>query len=140
MKFDIYTRLYLAHHKFSSSVENEMFDGCSPVVQNQIIKFAKSLLLFEIHDQLTIVALNDIEKEQFDKFSTNWSIDFKCYFSKQDDIKHVRDGIFETKDGKQLKIYPTVYLDGKPLSPAQAKKIGFEPQSIVTNDLEENYD
>lgn len=69
MKFDIYTRLYLAHHKFSSSVENEMFDGCSPVVQNQIIKFAKSLLLFEIHDQLTIVALNDIEKEQFDKFS-----------------------------------------------------------------------
>ena len=78
--------------------------------------------------------------EQFDKFSTNWSIDFKCYFSNQDNIKHVRDGIFETKDGKQLKIYPTVYLDGKPLSPAQAKKIGFEPQSIVTNDLEENYD
>ena len=78
--------------------------------------------------------------EQFDKFSTNWSIDFKCFFSKQDNIKHVRDVIFETKDGKQIKIYPTVYLDGKPLSPERAKKIGFEPQYIVTNDLEKNYD
>ena len=69
MKFDIYTRLYLAHHKFSSTIENEMFDSCTPVVQTQIIKFAKSLLLFEIHDQLTIVALNDREKELFDKYS-----------------------------------------------------------------------
>ena len=69
MKFDIYTRLYLAHHKFTSAIENEMFDSCTPVVQTQIIKFAKSLLLFEIHDQLTIVALNDREKELFDKYS-----------------------------------------------------------------------
>ncbi len=69
MKFDIYSRLYLAHHKFSSSIENEMFDSCSPVVQTQIIKFAKSLLLYEIHDKLTIVALNEREKEQFENFS-----------------------------------------------------------------------
>jgi hypothetical protein len=69
MKFDIYSRLYLAHHKFSSSIENEMFDTCSPVVQTQIIKFAKSLLLYEIHDKLTIVALNEREKEQFENFS-----------------------------------------------------------------------
>ena len=69
MKFDIYSRLYLAHHKFSSSIENEMFDSCSPVVQTQIIKFAKSLLLYEIHDKLTIVALNEREKELFDKYS-----------------------------------------------------------------------
>jgi len=78
--------------------------------------------------------------EQFDKYKSDWMIDFKCYFSKYDNIKHVRDSIFETKDGKQIKIYPTVYLDGKPLTPAQAKKIGFEPQSIVTKDLEEYYD
>lgn len=78
--------------------------------------------------------------EQYDKFTTDWSLKFKCYFSKRDNIKHIRDGIFETKDGKQIKIYPTVYLDGKPLSPAQAQKIGFTPQSIITNDLEENYD
>lgn len=69
IKFEINTRLYLAHHKFSSAVETGMFDECSPVVQSQIIKFAKSLLIFEIHDRLTIVALNDREREKFEKFS-----------------------------------------------------------------------
>ena len=69
MRFEIDRRLYLAHHKFSSAVENGMFDNCSPVVQSQIIKFAKSLLIFEIHDRLTIVALNDRERERFEKFS-----------------------------------------------------------------------
>lgn len=78
--------------------------------------------------------------EQFDGFKTDYSLSFQCIFSKADSIKHVRDGIFETKDGKQLKIYPTVYIDGKPLTPAQAKKVGFMPISIVTRDLEEFYD
>ena len=44
------------------------------------------------------------------------------------------------KDGKQIKIYPTVYVDGKPLKADQAKKLGFEPISIVTGDLEKYYD
>lgn len=69
MKFDIYSRLYLAHHKFSSDIENELFDNCSPILQTQIIKFSKSLLIFEIHDKLTIVALDDRERNQFEKFS-----------------------------------------------------------------------
>ena len=69
MKFDIYSRLYLAHHKFSSDIENEFFDNCSPILQTQIIKFSKSLLIFEIHDKLTIVALDDRERNQFEKFS-----------------------------------------------------------------------
>ena len=69
MKFDIYNRLYLAHHKFNSYIENEAFDNCSKLVQNEIINFAKSLLLYEIHEQLTIVVLNEREKEQFEKFS-----------------------------------------------------------------------
>ncbi len=69
MKFDLYSRLYLAHHQFSSDIENELFDNCSPILQTQIIKFSKSLLIFEIHDKLTIVALDDRERNQFEKFS-----------------------------------------------------------------------
>jgi len=79
---------------------------------------------------------DECQDEQFDGFKTDWSLRFECIFTKADNIKHIRDGIFETKDGKQIKIYPTVYLDGKVLTPAQAQKLGFEPQSIVTGELE----
>ena len=78
--------------------------------------------------------------EQFDGFKSDWTLSFQCIFSKTDNIKHFRDGIFETKDGKQIKIYPTVYVDGKPLKAHQAKKLGFEPIAIDTKDLEEYYD
>ncbi len=83
---------------------------------------------------------DECQDEQFDAFKSDWSLRFECIFSKADNIKHVRDGIFETKDGKQIKIYPTVYVDGKPLKADQAKKLGFEPISIVTGDLEKYYD
>jgi len=79
---------------------------------------------------------DECQDEQFDGFKTDWSLRFECIFTKADNIKHIRDGIFETKDGKQIKIYPTVYLDGKVLTPVQAQKLGFEPQSIVTGELE----
>lgn len=78
--------------------------------------------------------------EQFDKFMTDYTLSFECIFKKASSIKHLRDGIFQTKDGKQIKIYPTVYLEGKPLTPTQAKKLGFEPLCIEAKDLEEYYD
>ena len=83
---------------------------------------------------------DECQDEQFDAFKSDWSLRFECIFSKADNIKHVRDGIFETKDGKQIKIYPTVYVDGKPLKAEHAKKLGLEPLSIVTGDLEKYYD
>jgi hypothetical protein len=83
---------------------------------------------------------DECQDEQFDGFKTDWTLNFECIFSKADNIKHVRDGIFQTKDGKQIKIYPTVYVDGKPLKAHQAKKLGFEPIAINTKDLEEYYD
>jgi hypothetical protein len=71
---------------------------------------------------------------------TDYTLSFECIFKKASSIKHLRDGIFQTKDGKQIKIYPTVYLEGKPLTPTQAKKLGFEPLCIEAKDLEEYYD
>ncbi len=69
MKFDIYSRLYLAKHNSSSEKEDEMFNGCDPVIQNQVIKFARKLLLHEINDRLTIISLNGSELEDFLKYS-----------------------------------------------------------------------
>lgn len=94
----------------------------------------------EFFDNLPRLDDHTCTTPQFDKFKKDYTLDFKCHFSKISSIKHVRDGIFQTKDGKQIKIYPTVYLEGKPLTPAQAKKLGFEPISIETKDLEEYYD
>ena len=64
----------------------------------------------------------------------------KSTFVKPDNIKHVRNSTFETKDGKCLKIVPTFYLDGKALNESQLKKLGIELTTITTGELDYEYE
>ena len=78
--------------------------------------------------------------EQYDGFKSEWSLLQRVFFVKPDSIKHIRNSVFETKDGKCLKIMPTFYLDGKPLNETQLKKLGIELNMVRHDELELSYE
>jgi hypothetical protein len=80
------------------------------------------------------------QDEQYDGFKSEWSLLQRLFFVKPDSIKHVRNSVFETKDGKCLKIVPTFYLDGKLLNETQLKKLGIELTTIRHDELELSYE
>jgi len=77
---------------------------------------------------------------QYDGFVSEWSLLQRLFFLKPDNIKHIQNSVFETKDGKCLKIVPTFYLDGRPLSETQLKKLGIEITTIRHDELELSYE
>lgn len=79
---------------------------------------------------------DECQDEQFDSFKSEWSLSQKVFFIKPENIKHVRNSTFETKDGKCLKIVPTFFLDGKVLNETQVKKLGIEMTNIISNELD----
>jgi len=83
---------------------------------------------------------DECQDEQFDGFKSEWSLSQRVHFVKPDNIKHVRNSTFETKDGKCLKIVPTFYLDGKALNESQLKKLGVELTTITTGELDYEYE
>lgn len=70
MKIDLYNRLYLVSHFFEPEEETLRLYGSDQVIQEKAYKFSKTLLLYEIHDKLSIVSLNPIEMDTF-MFLTN---------------------------------------------------------------------
>ena len=83
---------------------------------------------------------DECQDEQFDGFKSEWAILQKSFFLKPDNIKHVRNSTFETKDGKLIKILPAFYLDGKLLNESQLKKLGIEITQVRTDDVELSYE
>ena len=79
---------------------------------------------------------DECQDEQFDSFKSEWSLSQKVFFIKPENIKHVRNSTFETKDGKCLKIVPTFFLDGKVHNETQLKKLGIELTNIKSNELD----
>lgn len=83
---------------------------------------------------------SECQDSQYDGFRSEWSLLQRLFFFKPDNIKHIQNSVFETKDGKCLKIVPTFYLDGKPLSETQLKKLGIEITTIRHDELELSYE
>jgi hypothetical protein len=83
---------------------------------------------------------DECQDEQFDGFKSEWSLSQRVHFSKPDNIKHLRNSTFETKDKKCLKIVPTFYLDGKILNEAGLKKLGIELTTITCGELDYEYE
>jgi len=83
---------------------------------------------------------DECQDPQYDGFKSEWSLSQRLHFIKPDNIKHVRNSTFETKDKKCLKIVPTFFLDGKPLNEAQLKKLGIELTTITTGELDYEYE
>ena len=66
------------------------------------------------------------QDKQFDGFVSECHLNLNVVFSKKDNIKRLKTNVFETPDGKQIKIHPTFYLDGKLLTEKQLQKLGIE--------------
>jgi len=79
---------------------------------------------------------DECQDPQYDGFKSEWSLSQRVHFIKPDNIQHLRNSTFETKDGKCLKIVPTFYLDGKVLSESQLQKLGIELTTITTGELD----
>jgi len=83
---------------------------------------------------------DECQDPQYDGFKSEWSLSQRLHFIKPDNLKHVRNSTFETKDGKCLKIVPTFYLDGKVLNETQLKKLGIELTTITCGELDYEYE
>jgi hypothetical protein len=69
---------------------------------------------------------NVCQDKQFDGFVSECQIHQDVVFTKKDSIKKLKNNIFETPDGKQIKIHPSFFLEGKLLNEKQLQKLGIE--------------